>query len=122
MKITIWSIFRDFVNSKLIGSEITRQEIISEISKHLVSEGRTREDYKLGTVANFSMNTVDCNRIMSEWRGFLSKKRFLNSGVYIPGVYIVEKHFPLDYTSYELRRIYYKGLQKIYEGFRSKNY
>jgi len=32
---TVWSIFRDLVNSKSIGTEITRQEII----KHITTSG-----------------------------------------------------------------------------------
>ena len=112
MKITIWSIFRDFVNSKSIGSEITRKEIKSEISKCLISEGRTREDYKLGTVVNFSMTTVDCNRNMAEKSGYLSMK-----GLLYPGVYIIEKHFPSDYTSSKLRKEYEEAmLKRFYNG------
>lgn len=51
---TVWSIFRDLVNSKSIGTEITRQEILNQVEKELVEIGKTVRDYKLGTVANFS--------------------------------------------------------------------
>lgn len=50
---TVWSIFRDLVNSNLIGTEITRQEILNQVEKELVEIGKTVRDYKLGTVANF---------------------------------------------------------------------
>jgi len=50
---TVWSIFRDLVNNKSIGTEITRQEILNQVEKELVEIGKTVRDYKLGTVSNF---------------------------------------------------------------------
>lgn len=32
----VWSIFRDLANSKSIGTEITRQEILIQVEKELV--------------------------------------------------------------------------------------
>ena len=51
---TVWSIFRDLVNSKSIGTEITRQEILNQVEKELVEIGKTVRDYKLGTVATIT--------------------------------------------------------------------
>lgn len=67
---TVWSIFRDLVNSKSIGTEITRQEILNQVEKELVEVGKTVRDYKLGTVANFSPATLDTARNMSEKVGY----------------------------------------------------
>lgn len=67
---TVWSIFRDLANSKSIGTEITRQEILNQVEKELVEIGKTVRDYKLGTVANFSSSTLDTARNMSEKVGY----------------------------------------------------
>lgn len=68
---TVWSIFRDLVNSKSIGTEITRQEILNQVEKELVEIGKTVRDYKLGTVANFSSATLDTARNIAEKVGYL---------------------------------------------------
>lgn len=39
MKKTVWSIFRDLVNSKEVGTEITRQEILEEVERQLIEDG-----------------------------------------------------------------------------------
>lgn len=52
-KKTVWSIFRDYVNSKPIGTEITRQEILNQVEKELVEIGKTINHYQKGIVANF---------------------------------------------------------------------
>ena len=52
---TVWSIFRDYVNSKPIGTEITRQEILNQVEKELVEAGKTINHYQKGTVANFHL-------------------------------------------------------------------
>jgi len=87
-KKTVWSIFRDYVNSKPIGTEITRQQVLSVI-----------KDYRL---ARFSDVTVDCNRNMSEKVGYLAKTSKL-------GIYRVVKHFAADYTAGQLRKDYDNG-------------
>lgn len=43
-KVTVWSIFRDYVNSKEIGSIITRQEILEAVDFALVREGQCSND------------------------------------------------------------------------------
>ena len=59
------------MNSKLIGTEITRQEILNQVEKELVEIGKTVLDYKLGTVAKFSSATLDTARNMAEEVGYL---------------------------------------------------
>lgn len=99
---TVWSIFRDLVNSKSIGTEITRQEILNQVEKELVEIGKTVRDYKLGTVANFSSATLDTSRNMSEKVGYLAKTNTL-------GRYIIVEHFATDYTVSQLRKDYDNG-------------
>ena len=96
---TVWSIFRDLVNSKPIGAEITRQEILNQIEKELVEIGKTVRDYKLGTVANFSSATFDTARNMAEKVGYLAKTNKL-------GIYRIVKHFDENYTVSQLRKDY----------------
>ena len=98
---TVWSIFRDLVNNKPIGAEITRQEILNQIEKELVKIGTSR-DYKLGTVANFSTATLDAARNMAEKVGYLAKTNTL-------GRYIIVEHFAADYTVSQLRKDYDNG-------------
>ena len=99
---TVWNIFRDLVNSKPIGTEITRQEILNQVEKELVEIGKTVRDYKLGTVANFSSATLDTARNMSEKVGYLAKTNK-------SGIYRVVKHFAADYTVSQLRKDYDNG-------------
>ena len=99
---TVWSIFRDLVNSKSIGTEITRQEILNQVEKELVEIGKTVRDYKLGTVANFSSATLDAARNMAEKVGYLAKTNTL-------GRYIIVEHFAADYTVSQLRKDYDNG-------------
>lgn len=70
---TVWSIFRDLINSKSIGAGITRQEILNQVYKELVEIGETVRDCKLDTVANFSSETLDAARNMSEKEGCLAQ-------------------------------------------------
>ena len=69
----VWSIFRDLANSKSIGTEITRQEILIQVEKELVEIGKTVCDYKLGTVSNFSSATLDTARNIAEKVGYLAQ-------------------------------------------------
>jgi len=101
-KKTVWSIFRDYVNSKPIGTEITRQEILNQVEKELVEDGKFIEHYKRGKIANFSSTTLDCARNMSEKVGYLAKTNK-------SGIYRVVKHFADDYTVSLLRKDYDNG-------------
>lgn len=94
---TVWNIFRDYINAKTIGTEITRKELLKEIEKSYLN--RKIREYDLFEVLRFSSVTVDCYRNMSEKNGYLSKTDKL-------GVYKVEKHFDDNLTSSGLRREY----------------
>lgn len=100
-KKTVWSIFRDLVNSKEIGSIITRQEILSAVELGLLrnTASYVTEDYRL---ARFSPVTVDCNRNMAEQVGYLAKTDKT-------GIYRVVVHFKSDYTVSQLRKDYDNG-------------
>lgn len=98
---TVWSIFRDLVNSKSIGTEITRQEILNQVEKELVEIGKTVQK-RNGTVANFSSLTLDNARYMSERVGYLANTNTL-------GRYIIVEHFATDYTVSQLRKDYDNG-------------
>lgn len=91
---TVWSIFRDLVNSKSIGTEITRQEILNQVEKELVEIGRTVRDYHFAT--------LDTARNMSEKVGYLAKTNTL-------GRYIIVEHFATDYTVSQFRKDYDNG-------------
>ena len=99
---TIWTIFRDFVNSKEIRSVIARQEIIKHAetlgiyfyNKHCVSQRIYTDDKQY-----VSTNTLDYIRNLAEKVGYLDKTRS-------SGVYVVNKHFPSGYTVSQLRKDY----------------
>lgn len=98
-KKTVWSIFRDYVNSKPIGTEITRQEILNQVEKELVEDGKYIDHPKKGKVANFSSTTLDCARNMATGRYYLEKTERA-------GHYKIICHFPSDYTVSQLRKDY----------------
>lgn len=96
-KKTVWSIFRDYVNSKPIGTEITRQDLLNQVEKELVEDGTFIASATTGRHAKFSSVTLDCARNMSEKVGYLAKT---NKSV----IYRVVKHFAADYTVSQLRK------------------
>ena len=100
-KVTVWSIFRELVNSKEIGSIITRQEILFAIEQRLRVIPEMNERYHKGWEL-FSPVTVDCQRNMSEKIGYLAKTDKT-------GIYKVVKHFDSDYTISQLRKDYDNG-------------
>jgi hypothetical protein len=100
-KKTVWSIFRDLVNSKEIGSIITRQEMLFYIECGLRSIPEMNERYHKGFDL-FSPATFDCARNMSEKVGYLAKTD-------TTGIYKVVKHFDSDYTVSQLRKDYDNG-------------
>ena len=99
---TVWSIFRDYVNSKPVGTEITRQEILKEIEKHFISRDDQCVGKPLSALPRFSPVTFDCARNMSEKVGYLAKTNTL-------GRYIIVEHFATDYTVSQLRKDYDNG-------------
>lgn len=87
--LTVWSIFRDYVNSQTIGSVISRYELIKRIKQD---------------IHNYSNATLDCARNMSEKVGYLAKTNK-------SGFYKVVKHFASDYTVSQLRKDYDNGVR-----------
>lgn len=101
-KKTVWSIFRDLVNSKEIGSIITRQDILVAVERGLIQRTGESELEYLGMPCGFSPVTVDCNRNMAESVGYLAKTDKA-------GIYRVVEHFDSDYTVSQLRKDYDNG-------------
>lgn len=97
-KKTVWSIFRDLVNSIPIGTEITRQDILFNIENGLRVIPEMNERYHKGWEL-FSPATLDTARNMAEKVGYLSKTSKT-------GIYRVVKHFDADYTVSQLRKDY----------------
>lgn len=106
-KMTVWEAFMEFVNSKEIGTVITRQEILAFITKYtekyptgcFVNEVHGQWENGCFTVKQYSPNTVDYMRNLSEKVGYLDKTRHA-------GMYVVNKHFPSGYTVSQLRKDY----------------
>lgn len=98
---TVWSIFRDYVNSKPIGSEITRQDILFNIESGLRAIPEMNERYHKGWEL-FSPATLDTARNMAEKVGYLDKTNKT-------GIYKVVNHFAPDYTVSQLRKDYDNG-------------
>lgn len=97
-KITTWSVFREFMNSKNIGEIITRQEILLHTNEEFIKAGLFRVQNGL-RYATFANTTVDATRNMSTGAGFLEKTDK-------DGIYKVKKKFPRDYTVTKLRKDY----------------
>lgn len=98
-KKTVWSIFRDYVNSKPIGTEITRQEILKEIERHFISRDVQCVGKTLSALPRYSPVTLDCARNMATGRYYLEKTERV-------GHYKIICHFPSDYTISQLRKDY----------------
>ena len=104
---TVWSIFRDLVNSKSIGTEITRQEIIKHITTsglYCFNDTNSMKELKLldHKAPLYSSHTLDSMRNMSEKVEYLDKTNK-------SGIYRVVKHFAADYTVSQLRKDYDNG-------------
>lgn len=101
-KKTVWSVFRDFVNTKPLGSVISRMEIIG----HLKKEGFIAHNGSITTEEinheGYSSATLDSARNMAEKVGYLDKTPRL-------GYYKVKNHFPPEYTVSQLRKDYDNG-------------
>lgn len=93
---TVWKAFMEIVNSKEIRCGNNRQEILQFITKY------TEQYPRCFTVEQFSPNTVDYIRNLSEKVGYLDKTRHA-------GMYVVNKHFPSGYTVSQLRKDYDSG-------------
>lgn len=101
-KKTVWSVFRDFVNTKPLGSIISRQDVISELRRNdfIAVEGFFEHKDKDKTL--YSQATLDSARNMAEKVGYLDKTPHL-------GYYKVKNHFPPEYTVSQLRKDYDNG-------------
>lgn len=101
-KKTVWSVFRDFVNTKPLGSIISRQDVISELRRNdfIAVEGFFEHKDKDRTL--YSQATLDSARNMAEKVGYLGKTARL-------GYYEVTNHFPPEYTVSQLRKDYDNG-------------
>lgn len=98
-KETVWSVFRDFVNSKTLGTKISRQDILKELRKKGFISIDGFFEHKDMDKTFFSPATLDSARNMAEKVGYLSKTTVL-------GIYKVVSHFPPDYTVSRLRKDY----------------
>jgi len=97
---TVWSIIKEFVNSQPIGSQITRQQLLSEVNKQFIENTGNGEPF-LPKKKLFSNATVDCIRNMSNKTGYLTSDSSKNSGVYD-----VSKHYGESLSSVGLRKEY----------------
>ena len=102
-KATIWKCFKEFVNSKSIGSVIMRKEIVAYIEKNGILFYNKNSKIYVGDKSYVSVNTLDYIRNLAEKVGYLSKTR-------TDGVYVVSRHFPSDYSVSQLRKDYDQGL------------
>lgn len=101
-KKTVWSIFRDFVNTKYIGSIVSRTEIIQQLRREGFISVNGFFEYKDKDKTLYSPATLDSARNMAEKVGYLSKTERL-------GYYKVLNHFPPEYTVSQLRKDYDNG-------------
>lgn len=98
-KKTVWSVFRDFVNTKPLGSIVSRTEIMQQLRmKDFISVNGFFE-HKDKDKTLYSPATLDSARNMAEKVGYLGKTAIL-------GYYEVLSHFPTDYTVSQLRKDY----------------
>lgn len=93
---TVWSVFRNFVNSKEIGQEITRKEILAQMDKNFLNIKNTMYD-AMFIVPRYSDANVDCQINMSK------KSEYLGKTIKV-GVYKVLKHFDPAYSLSQLRK------------------
>lgn len=98
-KKTVWSIFRDYVNSKPIGTLITRQELLKKIEEHFINRDVQCVGKAFANMPRYSSVTLDCARNMATGRYYLEKTERV-------GQYKIICHFPSDYTVSQLRKDY----------------
>lgn len=93
-KKTIWETVANLVNSKKIGQDISRREIIKEVHSVFEAQGE-----------RYSTVTIDCIRNMSSGLGYLIQTD-------TAGHYTVMKHYQKGYSHSQLRRDYDLKIQK----------
>lgn len=98
-KKTVWSIFRDFVNTKPLGAIVSRTEIMQQLRREGFISVNGLFEHKDKDKTLYSPATLDSARNMAEKVGYLDKTRHA-------GMYVVNKHFPSGYTVSQLRKDY----------------
>lgn len=100
---TVWKAFMEFVNSKEIGAVITRQEIIQYLDRKGLKSYSGNGAFIIvpPSYECYSVHTLDYMRNLAEKVGYLDKTKSA-------GMYVVNKHFPSDYTVSQLRKDYNK--------------
>lgn len=101
-KETVWSVFRDFVNTKPLGSVISRTEIMVHLRQKGFISVNGFFEHKDKEKTLYSPATLDSARNMAEKVGYLGKTERL-------GYYEVLNHFPPEYTVSQLRKDYDNG-------------
>lgn len=101
-KKTVWSVFRDFVNIKPVGSIVSRTEIIQQLRREGFISVNGFFEHKDKDKTLYSPATLDSARNMAEKVGYLGKTPHL-------GYYKVLNHFPPEYTVSKLRKDYDNG-------------
>lgn len=100
---TVWSIFKSYINSKEIGTVVTRQELLNQVEKELVEDGMCRWNESEGrNITTFSAATLDHYRSMSEKTGFLKGD--------CHGNYEVTRWIYSCMTASELRTVYNESI------------
>lgn len=103
-KKTVWSVFRNFVNTKSLGSIVSRTEIMQQLRREgfISVNGFFEHKDKDKDKTLYSPATLDSARNMAEKVGYLGKTARL-------GYYEVLNHFPSEYTVSQLRKDYDNG-------------
>ena len=94
---SIWNIIKDFINSKPIGTVITRRELLDEIYKIYRSPYiYDPTDKRPGA----SQPTID------SYRNILTQRTEYLKQTDKSGVYIINKHIPLEMSGSDIRQLY----------------
>lgn len=93
--VSLWSIFRDYLNSKPTGSIVRKLDIIDIVE----SSGIYGVKHCSKNVTKKSINTLNSYISFSKNCGFLHKTES-------NGKYIVFKHFPNEFRSVDLKKEY----------------
>lgn len=101
-KKTVWSVFRDFVNTKPLGAIVSRTEIMQQLRREGFISVNGLFEHKDKDKTLYSPATLDSARNMAEKVGYLGKTARL-------GYYEVLNHFPSEYTVSQLRKDYDNG-------------
>lgn len=101
-KKTVWSVFRDFVNTKPLGAIVSRTEIVQQLRREGFISVNGLFEHKDKDKILYSPSTLDSARNMAGKVGYLGKTAILD-------YYEVLNHFPSGYTVSQLRKDYDSG-------------